>query len=204
MGSWQEKPPRDFAARLLQIRHERPADAAVVLRLTQNLLHADPAKRIFYHLCRGHEPVPALSYVVEANGDVIATLRSWPARIGKMTGAVLLGPLAVDPDHLRQGLGSWLMRHALDRAYRMQHPIALVWGEADFHERFGFSVEKTRTIDVPVRTSSGRLLGLELIPGALSNVAGRLTLNLDTAHDPEDDRANFSYFSFSDDPLSPH
>ncbi len=57
--------------------------------------------------------------------------------------ALLLGPLAVAPDHKGAGIGSALMRHAIEEAKRLEHGAILLVGDAPYYARFGFSAEKT-------------------------------------------------------------
>jgi putative acetyltransferase len=54
-----------------------------------------------------------------------------------MTGAGL-GPMAVVPEHQRQGIGSDLVTTSLERLRRAACPFVVVVGHPAFYPRFGF------------------------------------------------------------------
>ena len=55
------------------------------------------------------------------------------------------------------------------------HRAVLLLGDAAYYERFGFSAAKTaELIAARRRTSSERLLGIELVPGALDGAWGMI------------------------------
>ena len=60
--------------------------------------------------------------------------------------ALLLGPLAVDPECRNRGIGSALVRRALRDASRLGHGAVLLVGDAPYHGRFGFEPEDRRTV----------------------------------------------------------
>ena len=88
--------------------------------------------------------------------------------------ALLLGPLAVNPDCRRRGIGSTLMRHALSEARRRGHAAVLLVGDAGYYGRFGFSAEPAGRLWLPGLDDPHRLLGCELRPGALARAQGQI------------------------------
>jgi predicted N-acetyltransferase YhbS len=87
---------------------------------------------------------------------------------------LLLGPLAVNPAHRNQGIGSALMRHALAEAGRRGHRAVLLVGDAAYYGRFGFSAEPTARLWLPGLAEKRRLLGHELVSGALQGARGAI------------------------------
>lgn len=55
--------------------------------------------------------------------------------------ALALAPLAVAESARNRGVGSQLVRQALERAKRLGYGIVFVLGEPDYYERFGFSAQ---------------------------------------------------------------
>ena len=110
----------------------------------------------------------------DAFGNLIGTVRLWNVVSGNGVPALLLGPLAVAPDHKGAGVGSALMRHAIEEATRLEHGAILLVGDAPYYARFGFSAEKTGNMSMPGPFEKARFLGLELKPGALEGAAGTL------------------------------
>lgn len=86
----------------------------------------------------------------------------------------MLGPLAVDPSVKSAGIGSALMRHAIEEARRLGHGAILLVGDAPYYARFGFSADRTGSLAMPGPYERDRLLALELVPGALDCATGVL------------------------------
>ena len=72
------------------------------------------------------------------NGRIVGTVRLWNVTAGPGRPALMLGPLAVDPSLQGLGVGSKLMREALDRAAALGHRAVLLVGDAPYYARFGF------------------------------------------------------------------
>ena len=89
--------------------------------------------------------------------------------------ALLLGPVAVAPDCRNRGIGA---APGPSRAQRWRagsgHRAVILVGDAPYYGRFGFSAEKTAALRMPGPFERQRLLGLELVPGALDGARGLL------------------------------
>ncbi|MBX7073206.1 MAG: N-acetyltransferase [Pirellulales bacterium] len=88
------------------------------------------------------------------------------------TPALALAPLAVLPARQYQGIGSLLVRRGLELVREAGHRIVLVLGHAEYYPRFGFSTSAAAAIETPF--DPAHFMGLELTPGALHGVAGRV------------------------------
>jgi predicted N-acetyltransferase YhbS len=86
----------------------------------------------------------------------------------------MLGPLAVDGDCRKLGVGAALMAHALAAAAVRGHGAVILLGDAPYYARFGFSSSKTGELSLPGPFERDRLLGLELREGALDGVWGMI------------------------------
>ena len=156
------------------IRKERPQDGPEIESLLDRAFGADRHARPSYRLREGIEPVHSLCLVAEAKGRILGTIRHWPVRIGDAGPALLLGPIAVDPDHERRGIGGLLVRTALDRAAAAGHTAVVAVGAQSYLGRFGFKSATRYGIILPGLKESGRLLALALAPGALDCVKGAI------------------------------
>ena len=126
-------------------------------------------------LRRGRLPAEGLAFAArDAFGNLIGTVRLWNVVSGNGVPALLLGPLAVAPEHKGGGVGSALMRHSIEEAKRLEHGAVLLVGDAAYYGRFGFSGEKTGAMSMPGPFEKARFLGLELKLGALDGAAGTL------------------------------
>jgi predicted N-acetyltransferase YhbS len=119
-------------------------------------------------------PADGLSFVARSGGQLIGTVRLWDVSAGPGCPALLLGPLAVAAPARNRGVGSALMRGALDAAREGGHAAVWLVGDAPYYGRFGFSAEKTGKLWLPGLPDRSRLLGRELATGALDGVRGSI------------------------------
>ena len=61
----------------------------------------------------------------------------------------VLAPLAVAPEFQRQGVGSALVRHGLERLEAAGYDLVVVLGDPDYYGRFGFSPGLARRLETP-------------------------------------------------------
>jgi predicted N-acetyltransferase YhbS len=105
-------------------------------------------------------------------GIVVGTVRLWHIQAGSVKDALVLGPLAVSADVQSQGVGSRLMRAALNRASLAAYSAVLLVGDAPYYSRFGFSASLTDGLWMPGPVERERFLALELKAGSLSHAFG--------------------------------
>jgi predicted N-acetyltransferase YhbS len=117
-------------------------------------------------------PADRLSLVVEQNGAFIGTVRLWHVLAGPGRPALMLGPVAVDPSRQGLGVGSKLIRTALQRASDLGHAAVLLVGDAPYYERFGFSAARAGGLWLPGPYERERFLACELRAGALDGARG--------------------------------
>lgn len=103
---------------------------------------------------------------------IIASITFTDIMIGETEGALLLGPVAVDPDYRGRGIGSNLINEGLKTARSAGRSIVLLVGDEPYYARFGFkSIEGGRII-FPGPLDPTRLLGLSLRKDALLQSSG--------------------------------
>jgi putative acetyltransferase len=86
-----------------------------------------------------------ISLVIEEQERVLGHVLMSPLRAPIK--ALALAPLAVLPEYQRQGLGSALVRAALDQAKNAGWDAVFVLGDPAYYRRFGFDVEAARGWD---------------------------------------------------------
>lgn len=164
------------------ITPERPGDGPAIETLLDRAFGAERLKKTAYRYRSGGAPVPGLSLVALDRGvkggngargaeALVGSIRFWPVEIGAGTAALLLGPLAVSPGRIGEGIGRALMRQSLDLAQMRSHRIVLLVGPLDYYGQFGFRPAAPHGIAMPDEARE-RLLVAELAPNALAGVGG--------------------------------
>jgi predicted N-acetyltransferase YhbS len=157
---------------------ESAADVAARDALLARAMSVNWKRKTSQKLRSGRIPAEGLAFVARDNqGRIIGTVRLWNIQagidaVGRPVPALMLGPLAVDPESKSRGTGSLLMRHALSEAARLGHGAVLLVGDAPYYARFGFSAEKTGALALPGPVERDRFLALELEDGWLDGAAG--------------------------------
>lgn len=87
------------------------------------------------------EFVPEMALVAEDGDRIIGHVMISRARLRNDSGErqiSMLSPLAVDPECQRRGIGSALVRAALDEAEALGEPLVILEGSPAYYGRFGF------------------------------------------------------------------
>jgi putative acetyltransferase len=117
-----------------------------------------------------------VSLVVEVGGQVVGHILFSDLPIITRAGtvpALALAPMAVLPEFQNQGIGSALVQRGLEACRQQGHRIVVVLGHAHFYPRFGFSPKLAAHLESPF-SGSDSFMAVELVPGALDGVAGRV------------------------------
>ncbi len=128
-----------------------------------------------YRLREGVDAVPELSFAGFLDGRLIATIRFWPIIIGADTQALMLGPLAVDPDRRGKGWGLEMIDTGLDRARTLGHQLVVLVGDETYYARQGFKKVPPGQIIMPGPCDPQRLLYCELDVDALMPAEGLIS-----------------------------
>jgi putative acetyltransferase len=86
--------------------------------------------------------------------------------------ALALAPMAVAPERQRQGIGSALLTEAIRECRVRGERVVIVVGHLGFYPRFGFSRERAVHLDSEFQCEA--FMALELEPGVLSGLSGRV------------------------------
>ncbi|MEH6524522.1 MAG: N-acetyltransferase [Sneathiella sp.] len=158
-----------------QIIHERPEDAALIEPLLEKCFGSERFKKTAYKIREKLEPIRELSFIVKESDKLLATIRYWPIIIGKHTEALLLGPIAVEPERQGEGLGVSLIRKSLQVAKDLDYQIVILVGDPEYYEQFGFTSAAENNLSLPGPVEDRRFLVKELTSGSLSGVLGTVS-----------------------------
>jgi putative acetyltransferase len=93
--------------------------------------------------------VPELCLVAIQDRLVVGHIAFSRARLESGPEVLALAPMAVLPEHQRQGAGSALISDALTRAAQSHFPLVVVVGHADYYPRFGFEPANPIGVEAP-------------------------------------------------------
>jgi predicted N-acetyltransferase YhbS len=154
-----------------EYRLEEPADTPTIESLHADLFGPERAKRAAYVLREGVPRDPALSFVATDGGRLVASVRMTPITIGGRP-ALLLGPLAVAPEHKGRGAGKALVRQALGAARDRGHRVVMLVGDLPYYGPLGFTFLGRDAITLPAWVDPDRVLVAGLVEGALTGLGG--------------------------------
>ena len=121
---------------LIEIREERPDDVAAVRNLNRRAFGQDQESNIVDALRANGAAL--LSLVATLNDRVVGHIMYSPLSIGGNVTGAALGPMAVLPEHQRQGIGTKLVKVGNQKLKDAGYPFIIVVGHADYYPRFGF------------------------------------------------------------------
>jgi putative acetyltransferase len=124
---------------------------------------------------------PFVSLVFESAGEILGHIAFSPVTIHDRAGApgadqalggvfpaTLMGlaPMAVTPEHQRQGIGSRLVAAGLDACRALGTELVIVLGHPEYYPRFGFHPAVRLGLDSDYDVQDEVFMALELQPGA--------------------------------------
>jgi predicted N-acetyltransferase YhbS len=157
------------------MRAVRPEDGNEIAALHARAFGPGRFARTAYRVREAARAASPYCRVCLIDGRVIAAVRFTPIRIGGRGGALLLGPLAVDPGFANRGYGRGLVREAMDAARTDGLSLVLLIGDEPYYARLGFVRVPAGQIAMPGPVNPERLLAAELAPGSLATFRGLVT-----------------------------
>ena len=153
------------------ISGERPEDGPAIEAILDRAFGSERRRKASYRFRDHVAPEPRLSLVArDRGGAAVGTIRFWPLDVATAAAtrpALLLGPVAVEPELKGQGIGRALIRAGLARATRAGHRLVLLVGDAAYYAPFGFEPAAQHGF-VMQGEDPARLMALALVPNALA------------------------------------
>jgi predicted N-acetyltransferase YhbS len=153
------------------IRPETAADQAAIDALHDHAFGPGRFARTAARLREGVAADPELSLVAMTGDRLAGSVKITPIRIGDQP-ALLLGPLAVDPDFGSRGIGRALVRTSIAEARARGHRLMLLVGDAPYYGPLGFHAVSPERVRMPGPVDPRRVLLCELVEGAAARAEG--------------------------------
>lgn len=160
------------------IRPECDADHPAIAEVVRAafIRHPDEVALFVERIRASEQFIPGLALVAEDSSGVIAhVMLSWVGvEGGSRTRILNLTPMSVRPDRQRAGVGSRLIRDALDRAEEAREPVVMVEGIAAYYPRFGFERASALGFIAPRPKIPDEAFMVKRLPGYSADLAGRI------------------------------
>lgn len=172
------------------IRLERKDEYTAVENLTReafwNVYRPGCLEHYVLHTFRGKPDfVPELDLVLEQEGRLIGHVMYVRSEIhaddGRVIPIMTFGPISIAPEYKRQGYGTLLLRHSMEKAEKLGAGALAITGNIGFYGKSGFTVASASGIHYfaePRENEVPYFLIRELTPGFLDGISG-------TYRDPE-------------------
>ncbi len=122
------------------------------------------------HILRTHRDfIPELDYVAEQNGAVVANVMYTRAKLvdekGNTREILTFGPIGVEPEYQRQGIGKLLLEESFCKAVRMGYKAIVIFGDPGNYVSRGFKSCKRYNVCQEKDVFPAAMLVKELEPG---------------------------------------
>ncbi|QWU18114.1 N-acetyltransferase [Paenibacillus sophorae] len=122
--------------------------------------------------------VPQLSIVAEKSEEIVGHLLMSKAVIvegNNQHEVIVLAPIAVKPDHQKQGIGKQLIFEGLKRCKEYKYYVVLLIGHPSYYPKFGFKPARQYGLDLKkFQVPDEVFMVCELKEDELSNIKGEL------------------------------
>ncbi|MDA9677742.1 N-acetyltransferase [Pelagibacteraceae bacterium] len=119
--------------------------------------------RSVYRLREKNDRDTEFSYIYELNNQILSSISYYKTFLNNDINGLLLGPLAVDPEHRGKGYGVELVKYTLALIKKtMAYDFILVIGDYHYYEKFGFKkINNTFSFYGPVNSEKVLILPLK-------------------------------------------
>lgn len=166
----------------VEIRQETEADrkavGRVVLAAFAGISESDQSEHLLIdRLRRSDQFIPELSLVAEIDDQIVGHILLSIIHVVEGTQrhpSLALAPVSVHPEYQGRGIGARLITAAHDKARQMGFGSVILLGHAEYYPRFGYRKASEYGIRLPFDVPDENCMAVELIPGSLAGVVGRV------------------------------
>lgn len=160
------------------IRTAEPSDVPSIGALHARVFGPGRFARSAYRVREGRRdgnPLSDFCHVAIRGNRLVAAVTLSEVKIGGVPGALLLGPIAVEPEFAGQGLGRQLIAEGIEDARSAGKSLVILVGDEPYYGRFGFRRVPPGQITLPGPVNPLRLLAFPLKDGAIEAARGLVT-----------------------------
>jgi putative acetyltransferase len=152
----------------VRVRPQRPGELAAVLAVVGEAFGRPVVAELVTRLQGSPAGQAGISLVADLDGDIVGHVqfsRCWVDAPEELVEVLSLSPLAVQPRHQGRGIGSHLVREALQAAQDAQWPLVFLEGSPTYYRRFGFEAAHTRGFTSPSTRIPEEAFQVAVLPG---------------------------------------
>ena len=160
----------------MQIRTEEKKDWAAVHKVNVSAFEMPTKADLVDMLREKAQPVVSLVAENEDDGAIVGHIMFSPVALSGYPELKIMGlaPMAVEPEHQDKGIGSALVRAGLEQCKQIGFGAVVVLGHPEYYPRFGFAPSTRFGIGCEFEVPEEAFMLLELHPGYLHGVSGKV------------------------------
>ena len=145
------------------IRQISNEDNYKIIKLLHKSFGPGRFARSVYRLREKNDRDTEFSYIYELNNQILSSISYYKTFLNNDINGLLLGPLAVDPEHRGKGYGVELVKYTIALIKKtMAYDFILVIGDYHYYEKFGFKkINNTFSFYGPVNSEKVLILPLK-------------------------------------------
>ena len=145
------------------IRQISNEDNEKIIKLLYKSFGPGRFARSVYRLREKNDRDTEFSYIYELNNQILSSISYYKTFLNNDINGLLLGPLAVDPEHRGKGYGVELVKYTIALIKKtMAYDFILVIGDYHYYEKFGFKkINNTFSFYGPVNSEKVLILPLK-------------------------------------------
>ena len=145
------------------IRQISNEDNDKIIKLLHKSFGPGRFARSVYRLREKNDRDTEFSYIYESNNQILSSISYYKTFLNNDINGLLLGPLAVDPEHRGKGYGVELVKYTIALIKKtMAYDFILVIGDYHYYEKFGFKkINNTFSFYGPVNSEKVLILPLK-------------------------------------------
>ena len=145
------------------IRQISNEDNDKIIKLLHKSFGPGRFARSVYRLREKNDRDTEFSYIYELNNQILSSISYYKTFLNNDINGLLLGPLAVDPEHRGKGYGVELVKYTITLIKKtMAYDFILVVGDYHYYEKFGFKkINNTFSFYGPVNSEKVLILPIK-------------------------------------------
>ncbi len=158
----------------LLIRSEEPGDYTTIHAVNAAAFESEAEANLVEVLRK--EAHPYISIVAEEAEKIVGHIMFTPMTLPGHEELKIMGlaPVAVVPEHQREGIGSALIYAGLARCKELGFGAVIVLGHISYYPRFGFTPSVQYGIECEYDVPAEAFMVMELVPGYLLGAQGTI------------------------------